>query len=60
MSKLLYGELRAARRLGLADEADIYEACFPDLAESLRRQFEVLEWLRVIADEIESESDPAE
>lgn len=43
--ELVYGELRAARGLGLTVDADPYVARFPDLAEPLRRQMEVSTWL---------------
>ena len=42
---LVCGEMRAARALGLPVEVDAYVARFPDLAEPLRRQFEVSVWL---------------
>jgi len=43
--ELLYGELRAARALGVTVNADAYLARFPDLAAPLRRQMEVSTWL---------------
>lgn len=43
--ELAYGEMRATRALGLPVDVDAYEARFPDLAEPLRRQMEVFEWL---------------
>ena len=42
---LVCGEMRAGRALGLPVEVDAYVARFPDLAEPLRRQFEVSVWL---------------
>lgn len=56
--ELLYGELRAAQRLSLAVDFNTYVARFPNLAESLRRQIEVSEWLRVSAEDFESENHP--
>jgi hypothetical protein len=43
--ELVYGEFRAARGLGLTVDADAYVGRFPDLAEPLRRQMEVADWL---------------
>lgn len=43
--ELVYGEMRAARALGLPVEVNAYVARFPDLAEPLRRQLEVSAWL---------------
>jgi hypothetical protein len=43
--ELVYGEMRAARALGLTVDVDAYVARFPDLAEPLRLQLEVSEWL---------------
>ena len=43
--ELVYGEMRAARALGLRVDVDAYAARFPDLAEPLRRQVEVSVWL---------------
>jgi len=43
--ELVYGEMRAARALGLNVEVNAYVARFPDLAGPLRRQLEVSAWL---------------
>ncbi len=43
--ELVYGEMRAARALGLPVDVEAYVARFPDLAEPLRRQMEVSAWL---------------
>lgn len=43
--ELVYGELRAARGLGLRVDTAALENRFPDLAEPLRRQLQVSEWL---------------
>lgn len=43
--ELVYGELRAARALGLTVDVAVYENRFPDLAAPLRRQIEVSTWL---------------
>ena len=43
--ELVYGELRAARALGLTVDAGAYVTRFPDLAEPIRRQMEVSTWL---------------
>lgn len=43
--ELVYGEMRAARALGLTVNVDAYVARFPELAEPLRRQMEVSAWL---------------
>jgi hypothetical protein len=42
--ELVYGEIRAARELGLPIEADAYADRFPDLTGLLRRQLEVAAW----------------
>jgi hypothetical protein len=43
--ELLYGEIRAARALGLPIVVDQYAARFPHLADCLRRQMVVAAWL---------------
>ncbi len=43
--ELVYGEMRAVHGLGLPVDVDAYVARFPELAESLRRQLELSEWL---------------
>lgn len=43
--ELVCGELRAAHRLGLTVDANVFVARFPNLAEPLRRQMEVSDWL---------------
>jgi hypothetical protein len=42
--ELVYGEIRAARELGLPIKADAYAERFPDLTGLLRRQLEVAAW----------------
>ena len=44
--ELEYGEIRAVRALGLPVDVDSFASRFPDLAEPLRRQFEVWEWMK--------------
>jgi hypothetical protein len=52
--ELLYGELRAARTLGLPIVVDEYAARFPHSAERLRRQMSVAAWF----DELEEDEGP--
>ena len=42
--ELVYGEIRAARELGLPIAVDAYAERFPDLTGLLRRQLEVAAW----------------
>jgi hypothetical protein len=46
---LVYGEMRAARELGIPIHIASYVARFPDLRDDLRRQWEVSGWVQGVS-----------